>query len=122
MSNLLLINKSINDFDIFVESTNYSTIPLLYYNGTSQKEILDFIENKFTILNRIGIVFSTPDKMFLDNKTFMDTQNFDFILYLIKTFKVTNIDYLGCETLLDPEWIGYYDNITKETEILAIYE
>ena len=45
------------------------------------------------------------------------SENLEFFISLIKTYKVQNLDFLAPDTLNYPNWINYYDILTKETDV-----
>ena len=110
-TNVLLIDNSVMDSRIFYNSVNENTFPIIYSNTSLKTKLLEVLK-QFTIY-RIGIVFTYPVVQFLDNKSFFDNENVEFIKSLIDEFSITNIDYLACNTLNDPKWVEYYSQISE---------
>jgi hypothetical protein len=64
--------------------------------------------------------------MFLDNKPLFDenesvpySENLQFIIDIIKQFKVKNIDYLACDTLKYQKYFDYYKLIEQNTGVIV---
>jgi len=114
-SNVLLIDNSVPDYQLFASSVNDSTFPIIYSNSSSRVELLAALRANFTSIDRIGIAF-IAGAMFLDDEPFFisDTisDNAAFIMSVIADFNVANIDYLACNTLNDPAWVMYYGTLT----------
>jgi alpha-tubulin suppressor-like RCC1 family protein len=125
ITNLLLIDSSITDYHIFVNSVNSSTIPIVYSSATTREEILVSL-SEYTSIDRIGIAFSnSTNVLFLEGETFFNdplepfSNNTNFIIQIIQQFNVSHIDYLACSTLNLPEWFNYYTRITEQTGVVV---
>jgi hypothetical protein len=129
----LLIDNSVDQHNIFFNSTNNNTLPIIYNYSSDSDELYGFLENNFISIDRIGIVFNDS---FLDNKLFLNKKSFfnqndiiieqtefsesvKFIISLINKFKVKNLDFLGCNTLNNENWIKYYKLLEKETTVIV---
>jgi alpha-tubulin suppressor-like RCC1 family protein len=106
-TNVLLIDNSINDAQLFYDSVNTDTFPILYSSSSTKSEILTVLQQLSFV--RMGIVFIR--KQFLDNHSFFAIENVDFI----KALGVSHIDFLACDTLNDPEWTNYYSDLSPIT-------
>ena len=116
--NLLLIDDSLKDSQVFVTSVNDSTIPILYSKTTTRADILTQIDT--VTIDRVGIVFSNEvHTTFLEGKPCFSkplqpfSENVNFIISLIQEKNVKHIDYLGCNTLKYPDWAQYYTAIQQ---------
>jgi alpha-tubulin suppressor-like RCC1 family protein len=125
VSNVLFIDSSITDYNIFVSSVNASTVPLVYSSSTTRAEILATL-SEYTSIDRIGIAFSnSTNVLFLEGETFFNdplepfSNNTNFIISLIQQWNVKHIDYLACRTLNNPEWANYYATITEQTGVIV---
>lgn len=128
-TNILLIDNSVRNYQMFVDSVNSSTFPIVYSKNSSSLELLDLLQNNFTTINRIGLCFNLQLKLptfFLDNQLFFTNEeylpyssNVQFIINIIKNFNIKNIDYLGCNTLNYSEWSNYYSIIMNETSVIV---
>jgi hypothetical protein len=133
--NILLIDKDVKDYQIFYNSVNYKTFPIVYSSSQSTKtEILNLIKSKFTgfCINRIAFCFESSlenTKLFLDNDPFFTSNdllndvttysnNIEFIISLINEFKIKNIDFLACNTLNYPNWVNYYNILSNKTNVI----
>ena len=134
-TNILLIDKDVNDYQIFYNSVNYKTFPIVYSSYRSTKtEILNLIKSKFTgfCINRIAFCFESSSentKLFLDNDPFFTSNdllngvttyssNVEFIISLIHEFKIKNIDFIACNTLNYPNWVNYYNILSNKTNVI----
>jgi hypothetical protein len=138
--NVLLIDNTVKDAQIFANSANASTFPIIYSNTSTKTELLELLRTTFTntikTIERIGLVFTTSSsnkemrvETFLDRKPFFInkessssspySENTDFLISVLKEFSVKNIDYLACNTLNSPNWVNYYTLLTKETCVVV---
>ena len=129
-TNVLLVDSAVRDAQIFIDSANAATFPILYSSSSTKDELLGVLQTNFTTLDRIGLVFhgsgSGISVPFLDNAPFFITpetnpysENVEFIINVIKQFQVKNIDYLACNTLKYPSWVDYYAILTQETSVIV---
>ena len=108
--NLLFIDNTVRDYQIFVDSVNEQTCPIIYSPTEPGYEVPGLVS-----VERIGIVFTNvPDPMFLGSSFFES-----ILPDLIRTYQVKTIDFLACSTLLDPRWVDYYLWLEKETGVLV---
>jgi len=123
-TNVLLIDNTVMDVNVFVDSANSSTYPIVYTNITTQSDIMNQLNN-FTKIERIGVVFSyNLNNIFLNNEPFFDTlttynENVNFIISMIQQFSVKNIDFLACNTLNYDEWVTYYIILADTTGVIV---
>ena len=116
--NILLIDRFVRDYNVFVTSVNSSTLPIVYSNTTTRRQILSQLSD-LTTIDRIGIAFSNEgNTLFLENGSFFG-DNMNFIISLIQEKNVKNIDYLGCNTLNTPGWKEYYAILTEQTGVIV---
>jgi len=129
ITNVLLIDSHVKDYQTFVDSVNSNTFPIVYSIHSSKTELLPLLQTKFTHISRIGIVFTSNlgnTQMFLDrkplfatNETDHSSENLQFIVNVIKEFSVKNIDFLACNTLNYPNWVNYYQLLTQQTGVVV---
>jgi hypothetical protein len=129
ISNILLISNDFNDYQQFFDSANENTLPIIYSMFSSKTELLTLLEKKFTNIQRIGFAFRSNSgnvNMFLDRKPFFSDkencpygENMDWLINVIKTFKVKNIDFLSCNSLNYPSWINYFNKLTQVTNVIV---
>ncbi len=124
---IIFIDKSIDEFNIFYESANNNTYPILYSNLTTKNEIINIL-TQFEEINRIAFIFMNKELencIFLENEYFFsnDVNNYNentkFIIEIIKTFKINHVDFLGCNTLQYDTWKQFYDLLKKETNVIV---
>ena len=126
-TNILFIDKSVKEYQLFVDSANDTTFPIVYDQQNSKKEILELIQLNFTKINRIAFVFhGQPNYIFLDeqplfitNETVPFSENVAFIVDIINKYEIQNIDYLACNTLKYPNWVDYYSLLEDNTNVIV---
>jgi hypothetical protein len=102
--NVLFIDRSVPDFQVFVDSVNANTIPILYDRQSTTDWTLP------ATVERMGIVFiEGPRQLFGPENTFLAT--------LIQQHSVKHIDFLACNTL--PLWQSYYDQLAQQTGVVV---
>jgi hypothetical protein len=126
-SNLLLIDSEVHSYQTFVDSINENTFPIVYSSRTSKISIMSLLQENFTKIDRVGIVFEgqtsyvflDSQPLFLPDEAAIFSENVQFIIEMIQLFNVKNIDYLGCNTLNYPDWKSYYDIIQTNTNAIV---
>jgi hypothetical protein len=117
---------------IFYDSANERTFPIIYSYESSRDELLQLLQNKFTSIERISFVFhdSVNGKTFLNGEPFfLETDidpdnlslsaNVQFLLKIITDFSVKNVDFLQCNSLNHENWVKYYDLLNKKTNVVV---
>ena len=132
-TNLLLIDSAVAGYQDFVNSANTDTFPVVYSVFSTREEVLSLISSGFSNLKRIGVVFETNDNgrvyPFLNGEDWFTnsdaqgvepfSENMQFIIGLIQTFGITNIDYLACNTLCFDNWKNYYAILLAKTGVVV---
>ena len=118
---ILLIDKNVFDYEVFVQSTNDTTLPIVYDESIKRNDFMSLLQKNKTI-DRIGFCFDyTREYVFFNNELLFETgiknNNTQFIITITNNFKIKNIDFLACNTLSDKNWVDFYDIIFKETGI-----
>jgi hypothetical protein len=121
LKNILLISNLVKDYNIFVNSANSETFPIVFSDYSSHNindviELFTKLKIKSPYLSRIGVVF---ESRLASSKTLDNCKTLLFIPKLIKQFNITNIDFLACDTLNDPNWLAYYNLLQKETGVIV---
>lgn len=134
MENVLFIDSNVNS--TFVESCNTNTFPIVYSRSSSKEELLSLLQSKFTVESKYAKLLTeqTPKLRtikrfafafhFSENPYFLDTglfdaQNTQFMVDMIQTFRVSNIDFLACDTLLYDNWKLYYELLRSQTNVIV---
>ena len=104
-TNVLLIDASIMDSQLFYDSVNADTFPILYSSTSSKADMLLLLHQLSFV--RLGVVFIR--NLFLDNLSFFDSGVF-FI-----SLGIRQIDFLACDTLKDPSWVAFYSRLSPIT-------
>ena len=133
VKNLLLIDSDVQDHIKFYENSNNSTYPIIYTYNSDKEELKEILRN-ITSLERLAILTHNSslnkEKNFLNNKNLFTeedlkknvnvySENMQFIIDLINTYKITNYDYLACETLNYATWNTYYEILKNETSVIV---
>ncbi len=130
LTNVLLIDNGVKDYQTFIDSVNSSTFPIVYSTSSSKTKLLILLQTVFSGvgINRICIIFASTLGiiMFLDNKPlFVEnesvpySENVQFIIDIIKQFEVKNIDYLACDTLKYKKYVDYYRLLEQNTGVIV---
>ena len=130
---IMLISDSVSAHQIFVDSANANTFPIVYSYYSDSSNLLQLLLTKFTHIQRISFVFHDPinqPKTFLDEKPFFTdddiilgkttfSDNVTFLQNLISQFTVSNIDFLACNSLIYDNWKTYYQLLTDTTTVIV---
>ena len=108
-SNLLLVDKNVPDYQVFLDSVNESTCTVTYSSDSPFSELCEMIHAKSASVDRIGIVSRVTD-LFVEGHSFLESK--DNLSLLVKELNASRIDFLACNTL--PEWQELYDALEKE--------
>jgi len=124
---VLLIDRSVQEYQQFIDSANTDTFPIVYSIMSSKTDLLALLKTTFTSISRLGLVFHSSSSG--DSITFLDREplfvphevnaNQQFIKDVINEFQIKNIDYLACNTLNYPAWTNYYDSISQDTGVVV---
>ncbi len=136
ITNVLLVDTNVQDYNKFVENVNSSTFAITFSQGSKGQDIVDLLAAKLPSINRIAIVAN--DSMMASGKRLfsykpyfessdleleMDTtrtsysENLQLLIDLIKVHSVQTIDFLACNSLTFDNWKAYYSILTKETGV-----
>jgi hypothetical protein len=128
VTNVLLVDHYVQGYETVVKSANDSTFAIGYFMKSQRSELLALLRRKFTKIQRIGLFFESSlenpksflqlQSLFRNNETSPYSPNVQFLIELIKEFKVTNIDFLACNTLLYPNWVNYFSILQSETGVI----
>ena len=134
IQNILLICSNTYDSQIFYDSVNTITFPILYSYNSEKKELLTLFKDKFQHgIKRVAFVFQDPCNksfLFLDNMVFFEetdllenqitfSENVQFLISIVDFFKIDNLDFLACNTLQYSKWSKYYELLNKTTTIIC---
>lgn len=117
---LLLVDAFVKDPYVLIDSTNATTLPILYSYLCSKTSLLAVLRAKFSTIERIGFLFTQGNaNLFLDNKHFFVRENVEFLLSIIQEFGIQHLDFLACETLQYTAWIHYYQELQQTGVIVG---
>jgi uncharacterized protein YjdB len=134
INNVLLVDAEVQEYTKFVDNCNDSTFPIVFYQGSNKQEIVDLLASKLPNISRIAIVANNSqldkNKLFISNNSYFTgadlvegvsiySDSVQFLIDLINTHGVKNIDFLACNTLTNDTWKAYYSILTKETSVIV---
>jgi BspA type Leucine rich repeat region (6 copies)/Domain of unknown function (DUF4347) len=120
ITNILLIDSSVIDYQIFVDSVNSSTFPIVYSYNSSKTDLDNLLNTLFSqsTLKRLAFCFhcsgNNPNwfldlkPLFLNNEVEPYSENVQYLLDLIKIHNISNVDFLACNTLKYDNWKQYF--------------
>ena len=124
--NVMLIDSTVRDYRLFYNATNDLTFPIIFNYTNTSTEILDLLKSKFTTINRLSIIADSSNldklKTFINNQPYFILEdltsinyspNLNFMLSLIDTFNINNVDFLACNSLKYNNWKQYYNILSK---------
>ena len=77
ITNVMLIDDSVYQADIFYNSVSSNTLAIKYNYSSNREDLLNLLSSKFTTINRLCFVMSNgnyPYKQFINGESFF-TQN-----------------------------------------------
>lgn len=104
IKNILLVDESVPDYEVFLHSVNEFTKAVPYSATTTYEQLRQAIPGP---VDQLGIVF-VKGAMFLGQPF---TEQYDFFQSLVQQFEIKHLDFLGCDTL--DEWKTFYDKFTN---------
>lgn len=126
ISNILLIDENVQDYQIFFNSSNEKTFPITY-NGNCLRTELETLFSQFDSIDRICFVFDETgiptNKLFINYSSFFKTEdlkedelnklseNFKFLINSLGRMQVKFIDFLACNSLNYTNFVNFYEKI-----------
>jgi hypothetical protein len=126
-TNIMLIDSSVKDAQLFYDSANESTLPVIFNTNTLRGEIINLLTSSVgSLLNRLSIVATDKNlynntKLFINGQTYFSSsdllvetaptdysKNMKFMLDLIEKYNIKTIDFLACDSLKFTKWKQYY--------------
>ena len=116
IKNIILIHDQVGNYNEFVDGCNAFTFPIVY-NYRSTKSELTEVLRKFNTINRIAVVcHGSESPLFLGVDQLFSESNTNFFIDISK--KITNLDFLACNTLQYDTWNSFYDALKKDTNVI----
>jgi hypothetical protein len=136
MANVLLIDSTLADKQIFYDSVNANTFPIIYNYNSKTDDLLALFRQKFpaSSIQRISLAFHDKGTnfmaAFMNNKPLFQesdlaegktsfSDNVSFLITCIKEFRVSHIDFLACNTLQYSNWKSYYALLASKTSVVV---
>ena len=134
IQNVLVICSKVVESQLFFDSANSNTFPIIYSQNSAKNELLKLLRNKFKNgIKRIAFAFHDPlngEAYFLDNKSFFYendlienqttfSENVSFLTDLITEFNVENLEFLACNSLQYSNWKKYYELLNRITNVTS---
>lgn len=128
IKNILLVDDTVSNYNIFVNGCNNETFPIVY-NNRSKKEDLINIFKLFSLeqLNRIVIVFHNiyngpkkfiNDELFFNEADMCNSNNVQFLINIITEYNIKNVDFLACNSLQFDLWNQYFNILQTNTSVI----
>jgi alpha-tubulin suppressor-like RCC1 family protein len=130
--NLLLIDSSIPDLNLFEKGINHDTKYVIY----TKEDTLENVNQKIrdlglTSFDYVGYVFVdnldifkifVKDESFitLNNREILDNNTTNFIKDLVTNYNVKYLDFLACNLLSNPYWKKYFDFLMNKNNGLIV--
>jgi ribosomal protein L13E len=125
ITNVLLIDNSVQEYQQFVDGCNTTTFPVVYDYHSDRSELKELLSRKFSNIQRIAFVFHNAGmngKLFLNNQCFFDetpfSENFQVLVDIIRDFGVGHVDYLACNSLQYDNWKQYYELLQTTANVV----
>jgi hypothetical protein len=136
MANVVLIDSTLADKQVFYDSANAKTFPIIYDYNSKTDDLLALLREKFpaSSIQRISLVFHDRGTnfmaAFMNNKPLFQesdlasgqtsfTENVAFLISCLKEFHVGHIDFLACNTLQYSNWKSYYALLAAQTSVIV---
>ena len=136
MENVLLIDSTLADKQVFYDSANANTFPIIYDYNSKTDDLLALFRQKFSAssIQRISLAFhgSGANFMaaFMNNKPFFQesdlaenqtifSENLSYMITCMNEFHVGHIDFLACNTLQYSNWKSYYALLAAQTSVVV---
>ena len=129
ITNVLLIDDSVQEYQHFVDGCNANTFPIVYNYHSDRNELKSLLARKFSNIQRIAFVFHNAgmnSKLFLNNQCFFSgsespdnfSENFQVLVDIIRDFHVGHVDYLACNSLEYESWKQYYELLKNAANVV----
>ena len=136
MANVLLIDSTLADKQIFYNSVNANTFPIIYDYNSKTDDLFALFRQKFAAssIQRISLAFHDRGTnfmaAFMNNKPLFQesdlaqgqtsfSDNVSFLISCMKEFHVSHIDFLACNTLQYLNWKSYYALLAAQTSVVV---
>ena len=136
MANVVLIDSTLADKQVFYDSANAKTFPIIYDYNSKTDDLLALFRQKFpaSSIQRISLVFHGRGTnfmaAFMNNKPLFQesdlasgqtsfTENVSFLVSCLKEFHIGHIDFLACNTLQYSNWKSYYALLAAQTSVVV---
>jgi hypothetical protein len=117
ITNIVLIEQGFPDFQSYVNAQSFA---IMYSPDSTMTDLSAVLHQKFTTITRIAVVSHYhPTPTFINNAPLFSSsdllpgtttysENVQGLINILQGFNVANIDFLACNSLLDPNWVQYY--------------
>jgi hypothetical protein len=126
ITNIVLIDDNVSNFEMFFNSTNNKSFPIVY-NGNCLRTELESLLKEFNSIDRMCFVFDEKripvDKLFINYSPFFKledlnkdnllelSENFRLLINMLGKLQVQFIDFLACNSLQYPNFVNFYKKI-----------
>jgi hypothetical protein len=132
ITQLLLIDSIVADAQLFYDSANSSTFPIIYSYSSTIEQFTTLLNSKFSKLERISFAFhdSASGKLFLKNQLLFTDSDLlanatafspitQLLIDTIRKFNVAHVDFLACDSLTHPNWVQFYNLLNTQTGVIV---
>lgn len=121
--NILFVNKRLDGLNEIIQSANPNTQYIVYESMNTYDQINNAL-SQFESIKRIAFMFalneSHPDEQYFADHTPYLSDNFvTSLCKIITDKKVTNVDFLACNTLVHNSWKNMYVRLTSQTGVIV---
>jgi hypothetical protein len=123
---ILLVDSDVQNYEIFVDSVNSHTLPIVYSQHSNRDELKEYL--KVLKVERLAFVFNNAlikKKQFMNDELFFTegditgqqelSANCQFVIDLISNLEAKYVDFLVCNSLQEENWKKYYDLMKTKT-------
>jgi alpha-tubulin suppressor-like RCC1 family protein len=124
----MLIDSSTNEYNIFYDSANNNTFPIIY-NHDSTREDLSAIIHQLCISNAIdrlvfvfeehfeSVQFLEQEPLFTSND--LSSTNTQFLVDIINDCTIASVDFLACNLLHYTRWVSFFDLLEANSSTIV---
>jgi hypothetical protein len=134
---ILLIDNEVSNCDQFLNLSNKQIYPIIYSKTSLKSDLLNLFNENFINIKTLAVCFNSyasenppifldSEPLFLNEELELDytnnnitySNNLTFILSLINSFNIQNVDFLVFNSFTCLNWIKYYDILSKKSNTL----
>jgi len=128
IKNIVLIDDTVSNYNIFVDGCNEESFPILYNNRSNKGDLVNIFKLfQVNQLNRIVFIFHNiyngpkkfiNDELFFNEIDMLNSNNVQFLIDLINEYNIKNVDFLACSSLQFDLWNQYFNILQTNTNAI----